>query len=219
MDEIIVRLARTLACRERLRILSCLVAHGELPPTTLNRKLGLSPTALSGHLAKLVAVGLIKRRRSGGWSYCVAESPYGESTLSGMTLAWLRQVLAQPERTLQDCGVHEFRNASVKQMQKLVHDLIFDAATAFTDLRRLQLLHFLQPMVTAPAITLVTTLQMSAWAVDRQTSKLMRRGYLSAAMTQGGMAYRLAGRFKTPLHARLYEIVRRTWQDAVLRTS
>jgi DNA-binding transcriptional ArsR family regulator len=219
MDEIIVRLARTLACLERLRILSCLVAEGESSPHELGRRLRIAPNALSMHLAKLTAVGLIKRRRSGAWSYCVAESPYGPGTLSGMTLNWLKEVLAQPKQAVDNCGLHEVRNSSSLECSKLLHDLVFEAATAFTDLRRLQILRHLAREGECAADVLGDHLQMSAWAVGRHTDKLVRRGYLCSRRAGDAVFYRLAETFKTPLHARLWKIVHTVWEAELLRTS
>ena len=219
MDEIVVRLARTLASQERLRILSYLVAHGEKPPIAVGRELGIAGPALSGHLAKLAAVGLIKRRRSGSWSYCIAESPYAATTLSGQTVAWVRELLAAPERALKNCGLHEVRNRSVADVQTQLHRLIFEAATAFTDLRRLQILRRLERVGEASAETLCNELKMSAWAIGRHTSKLVRRGYLTVRQVDAAEYYRLAAQNKTPVHARLLAIVRSTWLEKPVRTS
>ncbi len=219
MDDIIVRLARTLACEERLQILSYLVAAGERPPTEVARELGLSPNALSGHLSRLGTVGLIKRRRSGGWSYCVAESPYNDSTLSGRTLVWLRDLLATPRKELKACGCDEPRNISTAQARKQLHNLVFEAATAFTDLRRLQILRYLARGGEATAETFSNKLKMSAWAVARHTDKLIRRGYLGVRTAEGNEWYRLAESFKTPIHRRLWEIVRSSWDEKNRRSS
>jgi DNA-binding MarR family transcriptional regulator len=192
---------------------------GETPPSELTRRLQIMPNALSTHLAKLGAVGLITRRRSGAWSYCSAESPYGSGTFSGMTLAWLREVLVQPQWTLQDCGLHEVRNSSNSASIDQIYRLLFEAATAFTDLRRLQILRHLAHEGETAADTLRTQLHMSAWAVARHTDKLVRRGYLAARITDTAVFFGLAKTFQTPLHVRLWEIVNSTWQAAPLRTS
>ncbi|MBM4046114.1 MAG: transcriptional regulator [Planctomycetes bacterium] len=219
MDDVVVRITRTIANPERLQILSYLIAEGEKSPTDISHDLHIAPNALSGHLAKLATAGLIKRRRSGGWSYCVAESPYAESTLSGMMLAWLRAVLRKPAETLHHCGLHEVRNGSAKEAQTALHKLIFEAATAFTDLRRLQILRYLARRGQVSAEQLKNDLSMSLWAVSRHTAKLIRRGYLTSAAAGEPILYRLAAKFKTPIHAKLFEIVRSTWVEKPLRTS
>ena len=211
MDEIVIRLARCLASFERLRILSRLAVAGEKAPSRLGRELHMSANSLSAHLAKLAAVGLVKRRHSGRWSYCIADSPYGPSTLSGMTLAWLRTALSKPKAALDGCEPEEARRLSAEEAQCRVHELIFEAATAFTDLRRLQILRHLAAAGEAAAETLCKELSMSGWAVRRHTHKLLRRAYLSTRSAGRLPFYRLAAKFKTPIHARLFEIIRATW--------
>ena len=112
MDEIIGRLVRTLACKARFRLLACLVNEGEKAPTHLARKMRITSSALSAHLAKLTTAGLIQRRRSGAWSYCIASSPYGRSTLSGKTACWIRNVFSSADKARKDCELREVRNSS-----------------------------------------------------------------------------------------------------------
>ena len=219
MDEIVVRLARALASVPRLRILSRLAVAGEISPTQLARELHMRLNALSAHLAKLASVGLVKRRRSGGRSYCVADSPYSPSTLSGRAQAWLRKVLSNPTRALGAGASQEGRRLSAAEAQTRVHPVVFEAATAFTDLRRLQILRHLAGGREATVEALCKDLSMSVAAVSRQTKKLIRRGYLSVRWAGQRAFYRWAPRFKTPVHARLFEIVRSTWTKKALRTS
>jgi len=219
MDEIIIRLARTVASFERLRILSRLAVAGERSPTHLGRELRMPLNSLSGHLAKLATAGLMKRRRSGGWSYCVADSPYSPATLSGMTTAWLRKALSTPKRTLGDCADEEVRRLSAAEAQTRVHQLVFEAATAFTDLRRIQILRHLAVGGEVTAEALSKELSMSEWAVSRHTNKLMRRGYLSLRSAGRPALYRLAAQFKTPIHAGLFEIIHSVWKQRKVRTS
>ena len=219
MDEIIVRLARTLACEERLRVLSQLIARGEITPTDLGRRLQIAPNALSAHLARLTSVGLMSRRRSGARVHCVARSPYDASTLSGMTFAWLRTMLrdaAAPTR--RRCGRLDRRRRRSRPTAE-IHARVFDAATAFTDVRRLELLRFLRRTEQASATTLCQQLRMSRWALDRHTAKLIRRCYLVSEATDEDVIYRLAGSFKTTVHERLWKIVCAAWDRAQLRTS
>jgi DNA-binding MarR family transcriptional regulator len=219
MYEIIVRLTRTIANYDRLRMLSCLLADGESTPTRLAVHLKIAPNALSTHLAKLANAGLIKRRRSAAWSYCIAESPYAPSTLSGRVFGWLREVLAEPERTLENCGLHEVRNSLSEKAAGEVHRLVFQAATAFTDLRRLQLLRRLASGEDVAVKTLCQDLHMSAWAVERHTDKLIRRGYLASRTTDNVRLYRFTKTFSTPIHEGLWEIIRWAWRKEPLRTS
>jgi DNA-binding MarR family transcriptional regulator len=218
MDEIIVRVARTLACRERLRLLACLVSEGEKTPTDLAGKMRLTPSALSAHLTKLTTAGLIQRRRSGAWSWCIASSPYGHSTLSGKTAGWIGQLFSYAEKAKKDCGLHEVRNCPSAAEAAKLHDLIFESATAFTDLRRLQILRRLVRAGAASGPGLCRDLKMSPFALRRHCDKLLRRGYL-IHLDGPEPIYRLADTFKTPIHAQLWQIVRETLRTEKLRTS
>ena len=219
MDEIVIRWARTLASFQRLQILSRLTVAQEMSPTHLGRELQMPLNSLSGHLSRLATAGLMKRRRSGGRSYCLAGSPYGPATLSGMTVAWLRRVLSRPKLTLAGCADEEVRRLSAEEARTRVHKLVFEAATAFTDLRRLQILRRLGAGREVTAEALGKELSMSEWAVRRHTDKLMRRGYLSLRSADRSPVYRLAAKFKTPIHAGLFEIVRSVWARSKFRTS
>lgn len=210
---------RTLACEERLRVLSHLVTQGEQPPSKIARKLDLLDTALSGHLAKLTAVGMIQRRRSGGWSYCAATSPYAATTLSGMISAWLRKLLTSPAKTVKDLELQEVRDLAAQDIPGHLHRIIFDAVTAFTDVRRLQILRRLLLSGEANIEMLCRDLNMSFAAAHRQTGKLVRRGYVSRESTGEQAFFRLAKKFKTPVHADLWDIIRKSWKRERSRSS
>ena len=213
MYEIIVRVMRVIASATRLRILSHLVRSGETPPTVLARELGIALDLISAHLRRLVAVGLIQRRRSGAWSFCVAQSSYGEGTLSNSVMSWLRETLRNPKRTLKHSGVGQVRNVSAGSVEAQLHELVFEAVTAFTDVRRLQILHRLAQGGAVPLRTLKEELSMSSPALHRHMTKLSRRGYVEASPAGRSLTYRLASQPKTPIHGRLLEIVRSRWQE------
>jgi len=219
MNEIIVRLSRAIASRPRLRILSHLAQHDEAMPTQLQTELGLPLNALSQHLRVLSFVGLIRSRRSGVRCHYEFRSPYNEQTLSGRTSSLLKKLLEKRSGS-RDCELHEVRNDSSPATQKTMHEVVFDAATAFTDLRRLQILQYLQAHSQATAQELISQLKMSAYAVSRQTAKLRRRGFLSSERTGiNQLVFRLSTQFKTPIHARMLEIVTAACRKQSLRTS
>ena len=110
MNEIIVRIARAIACLARLRILSCVARADEVMPTDLALELDLSRDLVAAHLRRLSAAALIQRRRSGARSFCMASSAYGQETLSGKMAAWLRQVLSDPARSIDNSEVEQVRN-------------------------------------------------------------------------------------------------------------
>jgi DNA-binding transcriptional ArsR family regulator len=213
MDEIIVRLTRAIASRPRLRVLSYLALHGETVPTLLGSSLKLPLNVLSSHLRTLSSVGLIQGRRSGAQCYYDFRSPYGEQTLSGSMSRWLKGVLKSATGGKSNCELREVRNSYPCTTQPVLHTVIFEAATAFTDLRRLQILRCLETHGQATVEELVTQLKMSGFAVSRHTAKLRRRGFLVAQRTgRNVLVFRLAGGAKTPIHERMLEIVRATWR-------
>jgi DNA-binding transcriptional ArsR family regulator len=219
MDELIVRLMRTLANQERLRILSFLFTQGEKPPSEIAHKLGLLDSVLSSHLAKLAAVGIVQRRRSGGWIYCAAVSPYAETTLSGKTTEWLKRLLTSAVATVKDYGLREVRNSPDGDAEGVLRQVIFDAATAFTDVRRIQIVRHLFLKGASSMETLCDDLKMSIPAACRQTDKLVRRGYVLTQSRGLDATFSIAKEFKTRVHAELWEIVRESWKEKELRTS
>jgi len=217
MDEITVRVFRTIACLTRLRILSHLARADEVAPTTLARELGVPLDLVCAHLRRLSVAGLILRRRSGAWCYCAARSPYGSETLSGKTTSWLREALRRPEQVTKNCGPVQVRNSSPADADARLHRLIFEAATAFGDVRRLQILRRLARGDAVGVQVLTRELRMSEAAVCRHTAKLIRRRYVNACRVGRCLAYRLAPESATPVHAALLEIVRATWGKEELR--
>lgn len=66
---------KALANENRLMILCKLLEHGEMGVTALSEELGLSQSALSQHLAKMRAEGMLATRRMGqSIFYSVADS-------------------------------------------------------------------------------------------------------------------------------------------------
>jgi DNA-binding transcriptional ArsR family regulator len=212
MDEIIAQITRGIACSARLRILS-LLAHGkEVAPTRLASNLPMPIPSVSAHLRRLSSAGLIQRRRSGRWCFCVPKSPYSEKALSGRAATWLFALLSNPLKAMRDCTLSPVCNSSQDSPEARLHKVLFEAATAFTNIRRLQMLRRLsrkREVVTAQALS--RELRMSESAVSRHTTKLIRRGYVDLAQGRWPLGYRLARKFKSPIHAGLFEIVRSQW--------
>ncbi|MBM3890632.1 MAG: transcriptional regulator [Planctomycetes bacterium] len=218
MDEIVIRACRGIASYPRLEIMDFLAAHGETTPTSLASKLGIPLNRISSHLRLLASVGLVQGRRSGGKCYYTLTSPYGEETLSGRLNKWLRQVLGQGRKNHR--GLPEVRDYPRRRPRDPLHAVIFEAATAFTDLRRLQILRYLETHAEVTVDDLVNKLSMSPDAVSRHTSKLRRRGLVIGREKDGrSLSFRLATEYKTPIHQAMHQIVRSTWQKGSSRTS
>ena len=212
MHELTVRVVRAVACVNRLRMLAKLAQDGEQAPSQLARDLGMSLPTTCTHLRRLASVGLVERRRSGRWCYCRAGSPYSEAALSGKVSRWLVGALKNPRQTMRNPAVVQLRDSAQDSAESVVIGLVFDAATAFANVRRLQILKRLAESGPADVATLRRELDMSATAVGRHTAKLIRRGYVSATRTGYLLSYRLSRRFKTPLHAALLRIIRAQWR-------
>jgi ArsR family transcriptional regulator len=97
------RLFKALGDEGRLRIVA-LLSHGELCVCHLQEALGMSQPAVSRHLAKLRAAGIVGDRRAGKWVYyrlLRQESADCERTLRGIARAYGRhEVLRQDVRRL-----------------------------------------------------------------------------------------------------------------------
>jgi len=211
MDEIIVRVARTVACHTRLRILSALAREGECPPSRLAGALGQGRDSISVHLKHLVTAGLIQRRRSGVWCYGVAASPYTEQAFSGRVAVWLYGLLRDPAAALRACGQTPARKSTREETNCALHAVLFNAFTAFTNVRRLQLLRRLRQHGPATAEDLSAVLSMSPPALCRHTTKLVHRGYLRTDALGRAIIYRLAENAQSPVHAKLLKLVGGEW--------
>jgi len=212
MDHIIVHVTRVVACFPRLRILSALAPAGEITPSDLARQLDTGIDSVCVHLKHLSSAGLIQRRHSGIWCYGVASSPYADQTFSGKVARWLYSILKDPVQTLNDFEVDQLRNLSATQAQTQLHAFVFEAATAFGNLRRLKILRYLAAHGPATADDLSKKLSMSLPAVWRHVDKLTRRGYVEAESVGGSSRYRLTSKAKTPVHQKLLEFVTAEWK-------
>lgn len=211
-----MQVARTLACEARLRILSCLAADQDVSPTALSRRLRMPLPVVCAHLRRLSASGLIQRRRSGAWCYAVARSPYSQQAFSGRVASWLFSMLKQPHQ-------HVSRGDSSGRSPEQAADagtrlcaIVFNAATAFTNMRRLQLLHYFAGGGTAEAEELAAKFKMSRAALSRHATKLIRRGYIETARKGSLLHYSLARSNQTAVHTQLWMLVRAEWRKKTI---
>jgi len=142
----------------------------------------MHPGLASKHLAGLVVVGLAQRRRSGGRVYYdVAVHAAADPGFCTAKLVW--RALCEPEWATSGWRVDHLTHLSEGTAGRLpsriarVADVIFDAATAFGDVRRLQVFRLLNERGRCGAATIVKELRMSLPACSRHTDKLRRRGF------------------------------------------
>jgi DNA-binding transcriptional ArsR family regulator len=216
MDEIIVRLARTTASLPRLRVLSLLSGYPEMHATAIATALVMAPNTLSAHLRDLSTAGLVLRRKSGTWCYYRSGSPYRDHTLSGRLSAWLRSTLPASQAQTHDPGLHEVRDHEAEAVARL-HRTVFEAATAFTDLRRVQILRRLMAGGRGTADDLVDALHLSPQALSRHMLKLIRRGYVRARRgANRALIYEATPRGRTPVHGQMLRLFQRAWEPSSL---
>jgi DNA-binding MarR family transcriptional regulator len=182
-----------------------------MTPTRLAEELRLPLNMLSLHLRSLATAGLIMRRKSGAWCHYRAESPYKETTPSGRLAAWLKSLLGAAQDNAENSALHEVRD-SFCDLQLGLHRDLFEAATAFTDLRRLQILRRLAQQGPGTVKQLKSALSMSPQALSRHMIKLIRRGYVQARRAGAELVYDLNSSAKTPIHGRMFEIVQASWK-------
>lgn len=218
MDELVVRILRTVACRTRLRILSRLATGQEATPTQLAHALRLRPDLVCAHLARLDSAGLVQRRRSGARCYYIARSPYSQHALSGQVTAWLQDALRANAPGAPVVPRSQHNAVDTPATPRDMGGAIFDAATAFTNTRRLQILRRLAGGAEVDAPTLSKELRMSDAAVSRHIDKLMRRGYVRVARRKHRLVCRLGTEAKTSFHGRLLEIVAGHWGRTTVRS-
>ncbi|MBM4042307.1 MAG: helix-turn-helix transcriptional regulator [Planctomycetes bacterium] len=213
MDELIVRVLRTAACVPRLRVLARLAGGEELTLSKLAGDLRLRRDQVCAHLARLTAVGLVRRRRSGRRCYCIGGSPYGPDTISGQVALWLGAALHPHGASSHAPGPPGGRRRHAIGGLQPIYGTLLDAATAFTHPRRIQLLRRLASPTRTSAEDLARELRMSSPALSRHAVKLVRRGYVRALRAGHRLSYQLAGTAKTQYHEQLLEIVRRHWGE------
>ena len=213
MLESIASCCRVIACDARLVLLWHLIAEPELRVYELAERARVPTEHTSQHLRRLVAVELLRRRRSGRYIY------YRLHTASSPTVSFAPGDLVQ--RAFLDAkwatrGWEEKRiihlsprTASVLPNRALrTADVIFDAATAFSQVRRLQILRSLAEEGPRPMAALGESLHMSPQACWRHLDKLRRRGYVCA---RSAGLWSLSATHQSALHKSLLGEVRMRW--------
>lgn len=206
-----MQISRALACRRRLQILRELACQREITPTSLARKLRTPLPMICTHLRRLMNLGLIQRRRSGSWSYCVARSYTLANTFPASVANWLFPLQRNPQGSLAayapsaSAGSHDAANVRLQA-------LIFEIATAFANVRRLQLLRTLLSVKPALGPQLTHQVHMSPAALIRHGRKLVRRGYMITQRQGMEVYYTLTPVSKSQLHAQFWAMVQAEWK-------
>ncbi len=210
--ETIVSVCRALACGPRLRLLHPLSLASELRVGELVGRSGLAEDVVSAHLRVLAGAGLVERRRSGAKVYYRLASE-----LPGLfrPTRLVHRAFAEPlwaVRGWDEEGLLHLRSVELGDMGQEVQrvlDVLFDAATAFTNVRRVQVTKLLHEMGICNEEGIRADLSMSRAACYRHVDKLERRGYIRER--QRGL-WALASRHRTPFHRGLFLLVVRRLQ-------
>ena len=219
MLETITTLCRTLASEPRLRILYVLTREQELHASEIATRARLSASGVSCHVRRLVSTGLLARRRSGARVFCQVPGR-GHDGIGAQTADLVCRACRDvgwgtsgwDEGTLIHLSPSMSEQTGLPVARAL--DVLFDAATSFGNVRRLQLVRLLAQQGPCLEGQIVAQLKMSSIACRRHIDKLSRRGVVHR---QGGDGWRLSKSQRTPVHAALAKLVLR-WLDRPLRS-
>ncbi len=182
MLEAVAAGCRALACEPNLLVLHALCPDVELSSAKLALRAMLPAPQVSGRLGVLAARGVVQRRRSGAHVYYRLVDQDG-----GQRRFWpwglVRGTLADPSAAAAGWEHGRTLHLSPGTLKKVpagvatAMDIIFDAATAFANVRRLQIVKLLQQKSGCSTVEVQRTLKMSPPACWRHLGKLKRRGY------------------------------------------
>lgn len=207
MLETIAGVCRAVASEPRLLVLYHVAVCGELPSGQIAERAKLARNCTSVHLGHLASLGFLVRRRSG------ARVAYRLAGGSGSGLAppvgLLARAFSNPRWAVQGWregeALHICREVAARVTPTVARamDVVFDAATAFTNARRLQILRHAIELGSCDEAT-VPRLHMSLLAWHRHVDKLRRRGYIVAS-TDGGWV--VSTRHRSRFHGELLQYV------------
>jgi len=203
MLELITATCRALACDAKLAVLYQLRTGEELAATEIAVRVGVPLDHLGHHLARLAMVGLVSRRRSGRKVlYGLADGASARFN----AVSPLRHALAEPQwatKRWREKSILHLSSPLVTRLSRVTQramDVVFDAATAFGNVRRLQLLRVLFEGGQCDPAAAVSELRMSPLAFARHIEKLESRGYVRDQRAAG---WSLAARPRTAFHGAL----------------
>ncbi len=217
MLETIAATCRCLACDARLAIIHALCHQTELRASAIAREVGISAELAAHHLRRLTACAVIRPRRSGRYIYYrLTPTPAPPSRFAPVGL--LRRAFRDTAWPAKGWDKDEVVHITFPQAAALAPhvvramDIVFDATTAFGQVRRLQLMRFLACEGQAGVEKLTQQLSMSPQACWRHLDKLVRRGYIRAARRG---VWALCERGETPFHEALLAEAKASWGESL----
>lgn len=209
MLERIANICRALASDSRLLVLHQVHGEGELPASKVAERVQIPRHLASMHFKQLAAAGLVSPRRSGPYViYRLTPRQVPAPRFDLMPL--LRRAFGDPAWCSRGWDATEILHLSpvvtdtVDAEVTRALDVVFDAVTAFSNVRRLQILRLLQRRGVCNAAEIKAELSMSSSAASRHLDKLTRRGYVCG---RGRGAWEVSPGDKTPFHGKLGEVV------------
>jgi len=205
MLEAVCLVCRAVAGEARLRVLHALAGEEELPGKGVARRAGITPPGASKHMARLVAAQLARARRSGAYVYygLATERGHGFGPAVGGLVARACRDPRWATAQWREKGVIHLSSDTVARVgtrPARALDVVFDAATAFGNVRRLQIVRLLSLRPPCELGRVRQELRMSLRACERHLDKLARRRYVRR-VASGEWA--LADRWRPPFHAAL----------------
>ncbi len=209
MLEAVCLVCRTVAGEARLRVLHALAGEEELPGKDVAWRAGLTPPGASKHMARLVTAQLARARRSGAYVYYGLAPERGKGfgpAVGGLVACACRDprwATAQwRERGVIHLSSETVARVGLRAARAL--DVVFDAATAFGNVRRLQIVQLLSRRPPCEFGRVRQELRMSLRACERHLDKLARRKYVRRVASR---VWTLADRQRTPFHEALFGAV------------
>lgn len=211
--EHVLAIARALACQARLNILRVLVMEGELPASRIADACHMTRPVASKHLRALAAPNILVPRRSGPrilYDYSQAPRVSLGTRVNGAVI----RAFEDPRWALRGRAEKRIGHVAIEQLppipKRTLHtmDVIFDAASAFANIRRLQIL---QRLIAGEGLTLVDIqrqLHMSNAAATRHVQKLRRRGYVCRGEDEHTLGLVLCKSFSSQFHEALLSVIK-----------
>lgn len=172
----LVRLFRTLANARRLAILRLIASRPDSLVTGIAAELGIPQSKVSAHLKLLFDHGIVEKRPTGA---CVLTKIGRPRDARHEVLKALRRII---QRLLGSATLADAGQAVCSDEKRLTWDRVYETMcfdfTAYTHLRRLLVLRFLDQQDAATLPRICREIGMSHMAAWRQTDKLIRRGIL-----------------------------------------